>query len=135
MLLGIKNKKELSARHTLIGFLAVFFVFLFWPLRSEPSFDVRVWRALGDAAFSFLFITLAIGPLAKLWKPAIRLVFLLKNRFGRIDADFIRQVIKNLNEPIYYIAGLPAMVADMRNLLSRLGIDDAKIYFEDFIGY
>ena len=61
--------------------------------------------------------------------------FLLKNQFGRIDTDFIQQTIKNFNEPIWYIVGFPDMVADMRNLLSRLGIDDTKIYFEDFVGY
>lgn len=74
MLLGIKSKKILLLRHTFIGFLAAFIVYLFWLSRPELSFDVRLWRALGDAAFSFLFITLIIGPLAKLWKPAVRLV-------------------------------------------------------------
>lgn len=61
--------------------------------------------------------------------------FLLKNQFGRIEADFIQQAIKILNEPIWYIVGLPAMVTDMRNLLSHLGTDNSKIYFEDFTGY
>lgn len=61
--------------------------------------------------------------------------FLLKNQYGRIDANFIQQSVKNLVEPIWYIVGLPAMVADARNLLSRLGINDTKIYFEDFTGY
>jgi ferredoxin-NADP reductase/DMSO/TMAO reductase YedYZ heme-binding membrane subunit len=60
---------------------------------------------------------------------------LLKNQFGRIDADFIRQAVKNLDEPVWYIAGPPAMVADMRDVLSRLGVNDARIYFEDFVGY
>lgn len=61
--------------------------------------------------------------------------FLLKNKFGRIDEDFVRQIIKNLDEPVWYIVGLPAMVADMRSLLSHLGVSDSKIYFEDFTGY
>ena len=61
--------------------------------------------------------------------------FLLKNKFGRINTDFIRQAVKNFNEPIWYIVGLPAMVADTRNLLSRLEVNDARIYFEDFTGY
>lgn len=61
--------------------------------------------------------------------------FLLKNKFDRIDEYFVRQIVKNLDEPVWYIVGLPAMVADMRSLLSRLGISDAKIYFEDFVGY
>lgn len=74
MLLGVKSKKTLLLRHTFVGFLAAFIIYLFWLSRSELSFDVRLWRALGDTAFSFLFITLIIGPLAKLWKPAVRLV-------------------------------------------------------------
>lgn len=61
--------------------------------------------------------------------------FLLKNQFGRIDDNFIRQSVESLDEPVWYIVGLPAMVADMRNLLSHLGVGDAKIYFEDFTGY
>jgi len=61
--------------------------------------------------------------------------FVLKNKFGRIDADFIRDSVKNLNEPIWYIVGPPPMVAAMRDLLFRLGIDEGKIRFEEFTGY
>lgn len=74
MLLGIKSKKILLAHHAFIGFLAILIVYLFWLSRPELSFDVRLWRALGDTAFSFLFFTLAIGPLAKLWPPALKLL-------------------------------------------------------------
>lgn len=59
----------------------------------------------------------------------------LKNRFERIDANFIQQSIKNLAEPTWYIVGPPAMVAEMRDLLLYLGISDSKIYSEDFFGY
>lgn len=61
--------------------------------------------------------------------------FLLKNQFGRIDEDFIRQNVKDINESAWYLAGLPDMVTDMRNLLSRLGMNETKVYFEDFVGY
>ncbi len=61
--------------------------------------------------------------------------FLLKNQFGRISADFIQQSVKNLAESVWYIVGFPAMVAEMRNLLSSLGVSEAKVYFEDFTGY
>ena len=61
--------------------------------------------------------------------------FLLKNQFGRIDTDLIRQSINNLDEPVWYIVGLPTMVADMRSLLSQLSVSEAKVYFEDFTGY
>src|SRR3989344_9313632 len=74
MLLGIKNRKTLFLRHLLTGLIAVLLAYIFWLSRPELSFDVRVWRALGNTAFSFLFVTLAIGPWAKLWKPALRLV-------------------------------------------------------------
>ncbi|OGC47420.1 MAG: hypothetical protein A3A94_03265 [Candidatus Portnoybacteria bacterium RIFCSPLOWO2_01_FULL_43_11] len=74
MLLGIKSKKDLLSRHALIGFLAAILVYLFWLSRPELSFEPRLWRALGDSAFTFLFITLAIGPLSKLWKPSLWLL-------------------------------------------------------------
>lgn len=74
MLLGAKSKKLLFLRHLFPGLIAVLLAYLFWLSRPELSFDVRLWRALGDAAFSFLFFTLAVGPMAKLFKPALRLV-------------------------------------------------------------
>ena len=61
--------------------------------------------------------------------------FILKNKFGRLDADFIQDTIKNLNEPIWYIVGPSAMVVAMRDLLFRLGIDEWKIRLEEFTGY
>lgn len=74
MLLGIKSKKILFLRHLLVGSLAITIVYLFWLTRPELSSDVRLWRALGDSTFSFLFIVLSIGPLAKLWGRAQGLV-------------------------------------------------------------
>ena len=35
---------------------------------------MRLWRAFGDAAYMLLFLTLVVGPLAKLSRPAVRLV-------------------------------------------------------------
>jgi methionine sulfoxide reductase heme-binding subunit len=39
----------------------------FWLSRTDLGADARIWRALGDAAFMLLAITLIIGPLAKLF--------------------------------------------------------------------
>lgn len=61
--------------------------------------------------------------------------FILKNKFGRLDADFIDNAIKNMNAPIWYVVGPPPMVAAMRDLLIRLSIDENKIRFEEFTGY
>lgn len=74
MLLGIKSKKVLLARHALVGSLAVISVYLFWLSRPELAAEMRLWRAFGDAGFTFLFVVLAIGPVAKLWGPALRVV-------------------------------------------------------------
>lgn len=74
MLLGIKSRKALFLRHFLAGLIAVFLTYLFWLSRPELSFNVRLWRTLGDTAFSFLFVSLAIGPLSRLWKSALRLI-------------------------------------------------------------
>jgi methionine sulfoxide reductase heme-binding subunit len=70
--MGVKNRKTLFLRHLLAGLIAVLLAYLFWLSWPELSSDVRLWRALGDTAFSFLFIALVIGPLTKLWKPALR---------------------------------------------------------------
>lgn len=74
MLLGVKTKKVLFARHATVGILAVVVVFLFLFFKTESSFDIRFWRALGDTTFTFLFITLSIGPMSVLWAPASKLV-------------------------------------------------------------
>ena len=74
MLLGIKSKKVLLFRHLLIAVIAALATYIFWFTRSEWSPDMRLWRAFGDAGFTLLFFALVIGPLAKLWNPAQRLV-------------------------------------------------------------
>ncbi len=61
--------------------------------------------------------------------------FILKNKFGYIDEEFIKQSVKNLKEQSWYIVGPPPMVAAVREILARLNIDSNKIYLEDFYGY
>lgn len=70
----IKSKKTRLLRHVFIDSLAVLTVYLFWLSRPEWSPEMRLWRAFGDAGFTFLFVVVLIGPLARLWKPALRLV-------------------------------------------------------------
>lgn len=74
MLLESKNKKALLLRHFIAGSFAAVLVYIFWFSRSSLPFDARLWRALADTAFIFLFFTLAIGPLARLWTPSFRLL-------------------------------------------------------------
>lgn len=56
-------------------------------------------------------------------------------RAGLVDAELVRSVVVRPSLPIFYVAGPPAMVADMRRLLNRMGIQDDDIRSEDFSGY
>lgn len=54
---------------------------------------------------------------------------------GFIDAAMLKRHLPKLNGPIYYIAGPPAMVAAMRDMLASAGVDEDDIRAEDFAGY
>lgn len=57
-------------RHATLATVAALLAFGFWRSRMEWSPDMRLWRAVGDAAIMLLFTTLAMGPAAKLWSSA-----------------------------------------------------------------
>lgn len=52
-----------------------------------------------------------------------------------VDEALLKRATSDLVAPIYYVAGPPSMVAAMRQLLNRVGIDDDDIRSEDFAGY
>lgn len=54
---------------------------------------------------------------------------------GVIDAGMLARAAGGLSTPVYYLAGPPAMVAAMRDLLNGVGVDDDDIRSEDFYGY
>ena len=62
------------ARHLGVGLVSAFLAYAFWGSRMEWDAEMRLWRAVGDAALVLLALTLAIGPLAVLWRPAARLL-------------------------------------------------------------
>jgi methionine sulfoxide reductase heme-binding subunit len=45
---------------------------VFWFSRLDWDIEMRTWRALGDAATALLFVSLALGPVARLWRPGVR---------------------------------------------------------------
>lgn len=63
----LKMGNSFLLRHLLIGSIAVFLTFVFWIAHYEWDDEMRLWRALGDAGYFLLFMTLIIGPLNKLW--------------------------------------------------------------------
>jgi len=54
---------------------------------------------------------------------------------GVIDEALVKQVVGELSQPIYYLAGPPAMVEAMRQTLNFAGADDDDIRGEEFFGY
>lgn len=54
---------------------------------------------------------------------------------GYITADMLRRHVGDLAGPIYYIAGPPAMVGAMKEMLNKAGVDEDDVNSEDFSGY
>ncbi len=57
-------------RHALVALLAGVLVWVFWASRPKWDADMRLWKAVGDAAFSLLLLALSVGPLARLVRAA-----------------------------------------------------------------
>ncbi|MFH0935782.1 MAG: FAD-dependent oxidoreductase [Candidatus Omnitrophota bacterium] len=56
-------------------------------------------------------------------------------RFGRIDADLVRQECRDIKERILFIFGPPKMVEAMNGLCLESGCREEDIRTENFIGY
>jgi ferredoxin-NADP reductase len=54
---------------------------------------------------------------------------------GFINREMLARHLPNLQGPIYYIAGPPAMVAAMRQMLNAAGVDEDDLRTEEFAGY
>jgi Na+-transporting NADH:ubiquinone oxidoreductase subunit NqrF len=54
---------------------------------------------------------------------------------GQINSDMLTRHLPGLQGPIYYVAGPPAMVAAMRQMLTAAGVDEDDIRTEEFAGY
>lgn len=54
---------------------------------------------------------------------------------GFIERGMLTKYLNNLNGPIYYLAGPPAMVAAMRKMLLDTKVDEDDIRTEEFAGY
>lgn len=54
---------------------------------------------------------------------------------GFITHTLIKKYIQDIDTPIYYVCGSPAMVTALQETLVEMGIDNSKIKVEDFPGY
>jgi ferredoxin-NADP reductase len=58
-----------------------------------------------------------------------------KGETGLINQEMLSGHLTSLHGPIYYVAGPPAMVAGMRQMLLSANVDEDDIRTEDFAGY
>jgi len=58
-----------------------------------------------------------------------------KGKTGLINQEMLSRHLTSLQGPIYYVAGPPAMVAGMRQVLVGANVDEDDIRTEDFAGY
>jgi ferredoxin-NADP reductase len=54
---------------------------------------------------------------------------------GYIDKAMLSKHLGNLPGPVYYIAGPPAMVTGLKEMLVNAGVDEDDVRSEDFAGY
>ncbi len=54
---------------------------------------------------------------------------------GWIDKEMLSRHLRDLQGPIYYVAGPPPMVAGLRKMLEASGVDEDDIRTEEFAGY
>lgn len=54
---------------------------------------------------------------------------------GGIDAAMLRRHLPDVLAPIYYLAGSPAMVGAMHEMLSGLGVNHEAVRSEELSGY
>lgn len=58
-----------------------------------------------------------------------------RGQTGHISKEMLAESFQDLQRPIYYVAGPPAMVDAMRQLLHGAGINDDDVRAEEFFGY
>ncbi len=66
--------KRLLLKNGAVGLIGVALTYGFWLSRPEWDPEMRFWRAVGDASLMLLYAALVIGPLARLWPKAGRLL-------------------------------------------------------------
>lgn len=74
MLLGIKSKKVLFARHLFVASFGALMTYLFYKSYPQWGIDHALWRSFAHTAFILLVFSLILGPLAKLWRPFNRFI-------------------------------------------------------------
>ncbi|MBI3069102.1 MAG: hypothetical protein HYY79_09595 [Betaproteobacteria bacterium] len=75
--------------------------------------------------FRLLATMTQMGKSARKWEGETRM----------LDADLVRHCVGDIKSLIYHLAGPPAMVDAMQEMLRRAGIAESDIRSEEFYGY
>ncbi len=67
--------------------------------------------------------------------PDFTFIPVMSDTEGHITDQTIKKHIEHTDGPVYYLAGPPAMVAAMREMLAGMNISEDDIRFEEFAGY
>jgi methionine sulfoxide reductase heme-binding subunit len=65
-----RQRHAAGLRHVVLALVTAALTWVFWRSRMQWTPDMRLWRAVGDAAVVLLFASLALGPAGRLWRPA-----------------------------------------------------------------
>jgi ferredoxin-NADP reductase len=95
--------------------------------RPEDAPFMNILNELAKANSNFRFIPTMTGTekSEKTWN----------GETGFINQDMLVRNLPALQGPIYYVAGPPAMVAAMRQMLIAAGVDEDDMRTEEFSGY
>jgi ferredoxin-NADP reductase len=95
--------------------------------RPEDAAFMNILNELAKANSNFRFIPTMTGmeKSAKTWN----------GETGLINQDMLVRNLPALQGPIYYVAGPPAMVGAMRQMLIAAGVDEDDMRTEEFSGY
>jgi ferredoxin-NADP reductase len=114
----VRAAKEQSPRH----------LFLFYSnRRPEDAAFLEELKGveLGNPNFKFVGTMTEMAKSRRSWD----------GETGLLDFKMLSRYLKGAASPIYYIAGPPAMVTALREMLNHAGVDDDDIRMEEFAGY
>ena len=114
-------------RHAAHAALQHRLVLLYSNRRPEDSaFLTELQRLEGDHRnFRLLATMTKMGESSQPWQ----------GETGVIGPDLLRRAAEGVPNPVWYVAGPPAMVAGLRGTLGHAGVDDDDIRSEEFYGY
>ena len=61
--------------------------------------------------------------------------FSVKENIGHLTPEFLQETMTEVPEAVYYLAGPPKMVFEIRQALKNAGVDEDSILAEEFVGY